>query len=78
MPITALTGEDSPPRCRRLLPADCFYCGSSVASGDVHVPGANGEVWLHVRHCTEELGLNLLRLAEWRRRANGRGLVAIA
>jgi hypothetical protein len=75
--ITALTGEHIPPRPHRHLPESCFYCSADVASGDVHVPGATAELWLHHR-CAEELGLGLVRATNWRRRSNGRGLVAIA
>jgi hypothetical protein len=68
--------EDNP--SRRRLPTDCFFCSASVEPNDVHVPGATAEIWLHRRQCAEELGLGLIRLADWRRRPNRPGLEAIA
>jgi hypothetical protein len=57
---------------------NCFFCSSSVAPDDVQVPGATTEIWLHRRHCAEEFGLGLVRLADWRRRSTHRGLGAMA
>jgi hypothetical protein len=73
--ITELIREDSPPQHHRLLPAACFFCSADVESGDVHVPGSTGEVWLHAR-CSEELALGLLRAVDWRRRSTRPVLVA--
>jgi len=77
-PVTLHTElrEDKPPRCR--LPADCFFCSTSVTADDVHVDGATAEIWLHRRHCAEELGLGLIRLADWRRPPTRPGLRSIA
>lgn len=76
--ITDLDSEHTRRRRRRTLPADCFHCGSSVSSGDVYVPGSSGELWLHIRDCTETFGLSLLTLAEMRRRLNGARLRVVA
>ena len=72
--VTALSREDSPPRHRQFMPANCFYCGSCIAAGDIKVPGRSASpISLHFR-CVEEFGLTLLRGAELCRRANARGL----
>jgi hypothetical protein len=67
--------EDNPPRHR--VPADCFYCSSSVEPDDVHVDGATGELALH-RGCAEQFGIRLIRAGATRRRPGRSGLTAVA
>jgi hypothetical protein len=72
-----LSRQDIPPRPGRFDPLTCFYCAGDIVDASVRVSGSTAVIRVHVR-CCEELGLELLRAAEQRRRLNRPGLAAIA